>query len=44
MNCHEEARASVMTGHDKSKALHQDRPAPDELLNDIMALREFSKQ
>jgi energy-coupling factor transporter ATP-binding protein EcfA2 len=33
-----------MTGHDKSKAMHDDRPAPDELLADINALRQFSKQ
>lgn len=33
-----------MTGHDKSKALHDDRPEPDELLGDIQALREFSKK
>jgi ABC-type lipoprotein export system ATPase subunit len=33
-----------ITGHDKSKALHEDRPAPDELLADINALRDFSKQ
>ncbi len=38
------AKASTwMTGHAKSKALDQDRPAPDELLNDIQALRDFSK-
>jgi energy-coupling factor transporter ATP-binding protein EcfA2 len=33
-----------MTGHDKSKALSDDRPAPDELLADIGALRAFSKK
>ena len=33
-----------MTGHDKSKALHEDRPAPDELLADINELRTFSKK
>jgi hypothetical protein len=33
-----------MTGHDKSKALHEDRPAPDELLADINELRAFSKK
>jgi ABC-type cobalamin/Fe3+-siderophores transport system ATPase subunit len=33
-----------MTGHDKSKVLHHDRPAPDELLADINALRAFSKK
>ena len=32
------------TGHDKSKALHHDRPAPDELLADISSLRTFSKK
>ena len=38
------AKASTwMTGHDKSKALDQDRPAPGELLEDIKALRDFSK-
>ena len=38
------AKASTwMTGHDKSKALHDDRPGPDELLADINSLREFSK-
>lgn len=31
-----------MTGHDRSKALDEDRPAPDELLGDIKALRDFS--
>jgi len=31
-----------MTGHDKSKALDHDRPAPDELLADIATLRTFS--
>jgi energy-coupling factor transporter ATP-binding protein EcfA2 len=33
-----------MTGHDKSKALSQDRPAPDELFADIEALRVFSQK
>ena len=32
-----------MAGHDKSKALHEQRPAPDEMLGDINALRQFSK-
>jgi hypothetical protein len=32
-----------MLGHDKSKALDQDRPSPDELQKDIAALRSFSK-
>ena len=31
-----------MTGHDKSKALHTDRPSPNEVLSDIKALRDFS--
>lgn len=33
-----------MTGHDKSKMLDDNRPAPDELLADINALRVFSKK
>lgn len=33
-----------MTGHDKSKVLDENRPAPDELLTDINALRVFSKK
>ncbi len=33
-----------MTGHDKSKALHSDRPEPEEILCDIDALREFCKK
>lgn len=33
-----------MTGHDKSKALHDDRPAPDELLADINALGALAKK
>ena len=33
-----------MTGHDKSKALCEDRPGPDELLADISELRSFSKK
>jgi len=33
-----------MTGHDKSKALHHNRPAPDELIVDIDSLRTFSKK
>jgi len=32
-----------MTGHDRSKALHYDRPSPEELLTDINELRLFSK-
>lgn len=31
-----------MTGHDKSKALHEDRPEPLEVLADLKALRDFS--
>lgn len=39
------AKASTwMTGHDRSKALHHDRPAPQEILTDINALRLFSKE
>ena len=33
-----------MTGHDKSRVLDDNRPAPDELLADINALRVFSKK
>jgi energy-coupling factor transporter ATP-binding protein EcfA2 len=33
-----------MTGHDKSKALSSNRPEPDEILEDIRALQEFSKK
>jgi energy-coupling factor transporter ATP-binding protein EcfA2 len=33
-----------MTGHDKSKALDDNRPTPDELVNDINSLRVFSKK
>ncbi len=33
-----------MTGHDKSKALHHNRPAPDELIAAINSLRTFSKK
>ena len=33
-----------MTGHDRPKALHDGRPATDEMLADIKALRDFSKQ
>lgn len=31
-----------MTGHDKSKALDENRPAPDEVIKDINELRVFS--
>ncbi|MFA5197802.1 MAG: AAA family ATPase [Patescibacteria group bacterium] len=41
---HMSKASAWMTGHDKSKALHCDRPAPDELLTDISSLRDFSKQ
>jgi len=33
-----------MTGHDKSRALDDNRPAPDEIFIDIEALRVFSKE
>jgi len=33
-----------MTGHDKSKALHHNRPAPNELIAAIDSLRSFSKK
>ncbi len=44
VDLHMSKASNWMTGHDKSKALHHDRPAPDELLADINALRAFSKQ
>lgn len=44
VDLHMSKASTWMTGHDKSKALHHDRPAPDELLADINALRTFSKQ
>jgi len=44
VDLHHSKASTWMTGHDKSKALHHDRPAPDELLTDIKALRVFSKQ
>lgn len=31
-----------MTGHDKAKGLHEDRPSPTEILEDIEALRQFT--
>jgi hypothetical protein len=38
------SRASTwMTGHDKSKALSDARPAPDELLQDQCAASIFEK-
>jgi len=33
-----------MTGHDRSKALHYDLPAPAELLIDINCLRQYSRE
>ncbi len=30
-----------MTGHDKSKALSEDRPSPSEILKDIEELAQF---
>ena len=44
VNLHMSKASTWMTGHDKSKALHSDRPAPDELLTDATALRIFSKK
>jgi len=44
VDLHMSKASNWMTGHDKSKALHHDRPAPDELFADINALRFFSKQ
>lgn len=44
VDLHMSKASTWMTGHDKSKALHDDRPAPDELLADINALRVFSKK
>jgi energy-coupling factor transporter ATP-binding protein EcfA2 len=44
VDLHMSKASTWMTGHDKSKALHQDRPQPAELLADISALRSFSKQ
>jgi hypothetical protein len=43
VDLHMSSASTWMTGHDKSKALHHDRPAPDELIADINALRAFSK-
>ena len=48
VDCHQlelnMSKASTwMTGHDKSKTLHDDRPAPNELLADIDVLRSFAK-
>ncbi|HYM19961.1 MAG TPA: AAA family ATPase [Candidatus Kapabacteria bacterium] len=33
-----------MTGHDKSKSLHSDRPSPEEIIADIETLRVFASQ
>lgn len=44
IDLHMSKASTWMTGHDKSKALHQDRPAPDDLLADVKALRDFSKK
>ena len=43
VDLHMSKASTWMTGHDKSKVLHHDRPAPEELLIDINALRLFSK-
>lgn len=44
IDLHMSKASKWLTGHDKSKALSQDRPAPDDLLADIEALRGFSKK
>ncbi|MFA5119007.1 MAG: AAA family ATPase [Candidatus Omnitrophota bacterium] len=44
VDLHISKASTWMTGHDKSKALHCDRPAPDEVLADISSLRDFSRQ
>jgi energy-coupling factor transporter ATP-binding protein EcfA2/acylphosphatase len=44
IDLHMSKASNWMTGHDKSKALHNDRPAPDTLLSDIDSLRQFSKE
>jgi energy-coupling factor transporter ATP-binding protein EcfA2 len=44
IDLHMSKASTWMTGHDKSRALHHSRPAPDELLTDINALRVFSKE
>lgn len=43
VDLHMSKASTLKTGHDKSKALHHDCPAPEELLADINALRLFSK-
>jgi len=44
VDLHMSKASTWMTGHDKSRALHHGRPAPEELRTDIDALRLFSKQ
>lgn len=44
IHLHMSKASTWMTGHDRSKDLHDDRPAPDELLGDINALHAFSKK
>jgi energy-coupling factor transporter ATP-binding protein EcfA2 len=44
IDLHMSKTSTWMTGHDKSKALDHNRPAPNELLADINALRAFSKK
>ncbi|MFZ0890704.1 MAG: AAA family ATPase [Candidatus Binataceae bacterium] len=44
VDLHMSKASTWMTGHDKSKAFHHDRPAPDELFSDINELRAFSKK
>jgi ABC-type sulfate/molybdate transport systems ATPase subunit len=44
LDLHMSKASTWMRGHDKSKALHDNRPAPDELLADINAVRDFSKK
>lgn len=43
VDLHMSKASTWMIGHDKSKVLHHDLPAPEELLTDINALRLFSK-
>jgi energy-coupling factor transporter ATP-binding protein EcfA2 len=43
IDLHMSKASTWMTGHDKSKALHHDRPVPEELLADIHELRTFSQ-
>ena len=43
IDLHMSKASTWMTGHDRSKALHFDRPSPDEMLSDIDTLRQFSK-